>query len=99
MSLNRYESMLLGYLENHPEEMRFWEGRVREVANRKITRVQAALDLNQMFWDYFDERSRFQSPFREVATHENMEKISMLNLSEYLLRMWAPPPEKPRKQS
>ena len=91
MSLNRYESMLFGYLEHHPEEKRYWEGRVREVESRKISRDQAARELDAMFWDYFEERSRYQSPFREVATHENMQKISMLNLSEYLLRMWAPP--------
>ena len=83
--------MLLGYLENHPEEKRYWEGRVREVALRKMSRDQAARELDSMFWDYFEERSRYQSPFREVATHENMQKISMLNLSEYLLRLWAPP--------
>jgi len=94
MSLNRYESLLLGYLENHPEEKRYWEGRVREVAGRKVSRSQSAQDLNSMFWDYFEERSRHQSPFREVATHENMQKISMLNLSEYLMRMWAPVPAK-----
>jgi len=97
MSLNRYESMLYGYLENHPDEKRYWQGRVRDVAARKMSRDQAARDLDSMFWDYFEERSRHQSPFREVATHENMQKISMLSLSEYLLRMWAPPPPKKKR--
>jgi len=99
MSLNRYENLLLSYLENHPEEKRFWESQVREVAARQPSRNQAARELSAMFWEYFEERARFQSPFREVVAHEDMQRISMVNLSEYLMRMWAPPPAKPGRRA
>ena len=94
MSLNRYEQILFNYVETRPEEKLFWESRVLELAKRKGRRETAILDLNSMLWDYFEERSRFESPFREVAIHEGMAKISMLNLSEYLMKMWAPLPKK-----
>ncbi len=95
MSLNRYEQMLFNYLNSRQEEQRFWNARVNEVAKRSERQEAAVLDLNSMLWEYFEERSRFESPFREVAIHEGMEKISMLNLAEYLLRVWAPPFKKP----
>lgn len=96
MSLNRYEQMLFSYLENHAEEKRFWMSRVLELARRDGSAKDKVLDLNGMLWDYFEERSRFESPFREVAIHEGLRKISMLNLSEYLLRIWPPPVTKKR---
>lgn len=94
MSLNRYEQMLMNYLECHAEEKRFWEARVTEISRRGGRRESMALELNGILWEYFEERSRFESPFREVVIHEGDRKISMLNLSEYLLRMWAPLPKK-----
>ncbi len=94
MSLNRYEQMLYNYLECHDEEKRYWEARVLEIARRSGRREYKALELNAQLWEYFEERSRFESPFREVVIHEGERKISMLNLSEQLLRMWAPLPKK-----
>ncbi|MEM9159483.1 MAG: hypothetical protein AAGB46_10575 [Verrucomicrobiota bacterium] len=96
MSLNRYEQILFDYVETHPEEKLFWESRVLELAKRRGRREEAVLNLNSMLWEYFEERSRFESPFREVAIYEGMDKISMLNLSEYLMRMWAPMPKRRR---
>ena len=90
MSLNRYERMLMDYLENHLEEKCFWEARVWEIDRQVGRRESKVLDLNGLLWDYFEERSRFESPFREVVIHEGSKKISMLNLSEYLLRTWTP---------
>ena len=97
MSLNRYEQLLFNYLESHDEEKRFWVARVLEIARRGGRREAQVLDLNRSLWEYFEERSRFESPFREIIIHEGSRSISMLNLSEYLLRMWAPPP--PKKQA
>jgi len=90
MSLNRYERILMDYLENHAEEKRYWEARVLEIDRRGGRRESKVLDLNSSLWEYFEERSRFESPFRELVIHEGSKKISMLNLSEYLLRMWTP---------
>lgn len=94
MSLNRYEQMLYRYLESRPEERRYWEARVVELAKRVAPPGVAARELDRMLWAYFEERSRFESPFREVAIHEGLEKVSMLNLAEYLLRLWGPPPKR-----
>ncbi len=96
MSLNRYEQLLHNYIETHPEELRYWRGRVLEMAGRSRRREQIALGLNAALWEYFEERSRHASPFREIVLAEGMERVSMLNLAEYLLRIWAPP--KPQRK-
>ena len=96
MSLNRYEQILINYLECHSEEKRFWEAKVTEISRRGGRRESRALELYGILWEYFEERARFESRFREVLIHEGDRKISMLNLSEYLLRMWAPLPQKKR---
>lgn len=94
MSLNRYERMLCDYVESRTEERRYWESRVGECARDFRRREEAALRLNAMLWDYFEERARHESPFRDVFSFEGGEKVSLLNLSEYWLRLWAPPPKK-----
>ncbi len=96
MSLNRYEQILMNYLECHSEEKRFWEARVTEISRSGGRLESRALELNGILWEYFEERARFESSFREVLIHEGDPKTSMLNLSEYLLRMWAPPTQKKR---
>ncbi len=97
MSLNRYEQMLFDYLENRPDEKRYWESQVLDLSRRNSRFETIASDLNRMFWDYFEERSRYESPFREVAIREGLDRISMLNLSEYLLRVWGNLPEPKKK--
>tara|TARA_B110000037_G_C17047051_1_gene476113 strand:- start:347 stop:646 length:300 start_codon:yes stop_codon:yes gene_type:complete len=97
MSLNRYEQILFDYLENRPDEKRFWKAQVIEVSRQNIRHQAMANDLSGRFWEYFEERSRYESPFREVAVREGLERISMLNLSEYLLRVWADLPVKKKK--
>ena len=90
MSLNRYEQLLYNYLESHDDEKRFWMAHVLEISRRGGRRENQVLDLNAQLWEYFEERSRFESPFREVVIHEGDRKISMINLSEHLLRILAP---------
>ncbi|EDY80679.1 hypothetical protein VDG1235_295 [Verrucomicrobiia bacterium DG1235] len=89
MSLNRYEQLLHDYIESLPEEKRYWVDRVVEVARGSGRREEAALGLNAELWEYFEERSRSESAFAE-ALQPGGGRISMLNLSEYLLRMWTP---------
>ena len=97
MSLNRYETLLRNYIDTHPEELRYWHARVLDMASGTRRREDAALRLNGALWEYFEERSRYASPFREIVVAEGMDRISMLNLSEYLLRLWAPPKTPPRR--
>lgn len=89
MSLNRYEQLLYDYIESLPEERRFWNDRVAEVSEANRRRETAALILNSELWEYFEERSRHEIGFSDVVGG-GLGKLSMLNLSEYLLRMWAP---------
>ncbi|MCH6255999.1 hypothetical protein MLD52_05530 [Puniceicoccaceae bacterium K14] len=88
MSLNRYEQLLLDYVEMRDEEKRFWLARVIEIWKRGGNSERAVLDLNAQLWEYFEERSRYESPFREIVLREGRAKISMISLSEYLLKMW-----------
>lgn len=97
MSLNRYEQLLSNYIETHPDELRFWRSRVVDMASGNRRREEVTLSLNASLWEYFEERSRHASPFREIVVAEGMARISMLNLSEYYLRLWAPP--KPQRKT
>lgn len=87
MSLNRYEQLLHDYIESLPEERRFWLDRVLEIERGASRREEAALALNAELWEYFEERARHESDFARVVSAGG-GKLSMLNLSEYLLRMW-----------
>lgn len=98
MSLNRYEQLLYDYIGSWPEEERFWRDRVLEIANGNSRRESAALSLNAELWDYFEERARHETELQQVVS-VSRSKLSMLNLAEYLLRMWGPvaPARKTRK--
>ena len=96
MSLNRAEQMTFDYLQQKPDEKRFWEDKVRAVSARARDPHTAALELEGELWRYYEERSAVASPFRETAQREGLRRISLRNLAEYLLRLWAPVKVKPR---
>lgn len=90
MSLNRAEQLLFDYIRNHPEERQHWQEKVRGVAKAVTDPHQAALVLDGDLWRYYEERSQVAAPFVEIAHREGIRRISLRNLAEYLLRMWAP---------
>lgn len=94
MSFNRYEQFLYDYIDRNDEEKRFWEGRVVEIGSQGGRLEELVLGLNDQLWDYFEERARFDPVLRDLRFHDGEPKISMLNLSEYLLRMWVQLPKK-----
>ncbi len=94
MSFNRYEQLLYDYIDRNDEEKRFWEGRVVEIGRQGGRLEGLVLGLNDQLWDYFEERARFDPVLRDLRFHDGEPKISMLNLSEYLLRMWGRLPKK-----
>ncbi|MCF3650379.1 hypothetical protein [Synoicihabitans lomoniglobus] len=96
MSLNRGEQMLCDYVSSHPEEQRFWVEKVRATAASEPDEHQAAADLTEELWRYYEERSAVASPFRELAGREGLRRISMRNLAEYWLRLWVEP--RPKKK-
>jgi hypothetical protein len=91
MSLNRSEQRLFDYVQAHPEERHHWEAKVRNIDAAMRDPHAAANRLESELWRYYQERNSVVPALREVALREGMQKTSMKNLAEYLLRLWAPP--------
>ena len=91
MSLNRYEHLLFDYWQRNPDELRFWQAKVRALAEGHAPGPALVMTLNSELWRYYEERSQVVEPFLSMAAHEGLRKISMLNLAEHLLRIWLPP--------
>ena len=90
MSLNRTEQMVFDYVQRHPDEKRHWQDKVGGISARARDPHSAAVALEDELWRYLEERSAVASPFREVAQREGLRRISLRNLAEHLLRLWAP---------
>ncbi len=90
MSLNRAEQMVFDYVQQHPDEKRHWQDKVSTISARASDPHGAAVVLEEELWRYYEERSAVASPFREIAQREGLRRISLRNLAEYLLRVWAP---------
>lgn len=90
MSLNRTEQMVFDYVQQHLDEKRHWQDKVCKMSARARDPHAAAIELEGDLWRYFEERSAVASPFREIAQREGLRRISLRNLAEYLLRLWAP---------
>jgi hypothetical protein len=101
MSLNRFEQQVLDYIQRNPEERHYWEQKVRAVAAAEGDVHAASLALDAGLWDYVQERARVVAEFREYGPPPGRavaKRISLRNLAEYWLRMWAPPKRiKPRE--
>jgi hypothetical protein len=96
MSLNRYEQTVFDYWETHPEERHHWQAKVSAAAAQVAAGPgEVARQLERELWEYFVERSQQVPHFRDLGTG-GLRRISLLNLAEYSLRLWGPPP-KPRK--
>jgi hypothetical protein len=95
MSLNRYEQTLFSYWEKQPDERRHWQAKVIEITRVAGEAGAAARALERELWDHFVERSAHVPALRELAIG-GLRRVSLLNLAEYLIRLWGPPP-KPKK--
>jgi hypothetical protein len=96
MSLNRYEQAVYDYWETHPEEKRHWHTKVCEAARGETAEPgHAARELERELWAYLVERTQHVPQFRDLNTG-GLRRISLLNLADYLMRLWGPPP-KPKK--
>jgi len=96
MSLNRSEQMIFDYLQRHVEERQYWQEKVRAEARRSPDDHAAADRLQVELWRYYVERSAVAAPFREVVQREGLQRTSMRNLAEYLIRLWTAPRPKPK---
>jgi len=96
MSLNRCEQTVFEYWERAPDERRHWHGKVVALT-RGGADMSLARGLERELWAYAVERSPHVPALRELRL-ESGPKVSMLNLAEYLIRLWGPPP-KPKKSA
>jgi hypothetical protein len=99
MSLNRTEQRVFDYLQAQPDEKRYWHDKVCGVSQRARDPHVAALELEGDLWRYLEERSSVVASFREIAQREGLQRISLRNLAEYLLRLWAPVKVQPRAEN
>ncbi len=96
MSLNRYEQALHAYVESHPDELRHWQTKVRDILRLQPGAGVAARGLERELWNYFAERSEHVPSLSALHTG-GVRRVSLLNLAEYLCRIWGPPllPKRP----
>lgn len=91
MSLNRYEQTVFDYWEKQPEERRHWQAKVLDLARVNPDIGTCARELERELWDYFRERAEHVPVFRDLQGGGRMPRISLLNLADYVLRLWGPP--------
>lgn len=96
MSLNRCEQRVFDYLQRHPEERHYWQGKFQAAAKAAADDHVAAAKLEPELWRYYEERSAVAAPFREAVRHEGLQRTSMRNLAELLIRLWTEPRPKKR---
>ena len=93
MSLNRYEQTMFNYWKTQPDELRHWQGKVAAAARQVAGPGEVARSLERDLWDYFAERSEHVPSLRELSPG-GLRRVSLLNLAEYVLRLWGPPVKK-----
>lgn len=97
MSLNRCEQRVFDYLQGHPEERHYWQSKFQAVAKAAGDDHVAVVRLEPELWRYYEERSSVAAPFKEAVRHEGLQRMSMKNLTELLLRLWIGP--RPKKKT
>ncbi len=95
MSLNKYEQTLFDYIDRHPEERKYWHGKSQEAGRRREELGVIAREMEREMWEYYRERSE-QVPVLRDLNAGGLQRVSLLNLTEHILRMWGPPP-RPKK--
>ena len=94
VSLNRYEQLLLDYVQSHPDESDYWEVQVRALEDSHPAQLARVHELNRLLWAYFVERGGSVAQFGDIFSREGDAVISMRNLAEYLIERWTPPPRR-----
>ncbi len=97
VSLNRSEQMIYDYLQVHPDERHYWQEKVRAIAKNSADDHVAADRLQGDLWAYYVERSAVAAPFKDTVRREGLQRTSMRNLAEYLIRLWTAPRPKPKR--
>ncbi len=95
MSLNRCEQRVFDYVDKHPDERQYWQGKLQRAIKELGSEYVAIERLEGELWRYYLERSAVVPAFKQAAADEGLQRTSMKNLAELLLRLWvAPRPKK-----
>ena len=94
MALNQTEQRLFDYIQKNLEERHFWEQKVRALAAAHPDDFAAGAAIDAEMRAYVIERVRVVKSLSDMPVG-----ISMKNLAEYLLRVWAPPRPKKKRDS
>lgn len=97
MSLNRSEQMVCDYVAGNPEELRFWQDKVRAAATGASDLHAAAIELAEALWSYYEERAGVVPAFQEAFRRDGGRRVSLRNLAEYWLHLWVEPKSKRRR--
>ncbi len=92
MSLNRYEQALFSYWEKQPDERRHWESKVASLTRGLAAPVEVARTLERELWAHLVERAAHVPALRSLAISPG-QRVSLLNLAEYIIRLWGPLPK------
>lgn len=99
MSLNRYEQSLFDYWERQPDERRHWQAKALATGRSTSAGLEVARALERELWAYFVERSQHVPQLREL-NQGGVQRVSLQNLAELILRLWGPLPKpKPKPPS
>ncbi len=96
MSLNRCEQRVFDYVQSHPDERHFWIAKVQSIFRRSSDDASAVAQIEPELWLYYRERSAVAEPFKSAARFEGLQRISMKNLAELMVRLWNEP--RPKKK-
>lgn len=99
VSLNRCEQRLFDYVHAHKEERIYWQEKVSSALKAADNEHVAADRIEVELWRYYVERSQVVATFREAVRQEGLNRTSMRNLAELLLRLWTEPRPKPRNRT
>lgn len=97
MSLNRCEQRIFDYLQKHTEERQYWQNKFQAAAKAAGDDHVAVARLEPELWRYYEERSGVVPLFRDAVRFEGLQRTSMKNLAELLLRLWLEPRPKKKK--
>ena len=97
MSLNRFEQRIFDYWQGHRDERQFWQEKVRGLVKTLNDDHTTAARLDGEFWRYYVERSGVVPMFKDAARHEGLQRTSMKNLAELVIRLWVEPRPKKKK--
>jgi hypothetical protein len=97
VSLNRIEQTLFDYIKRHPEERQYIQDKVRAISTGSSAAEAAVARIDLELWRYYEERSSVVPVLRDAVRAFGIQRTSMKNLAEYLVRIWTDP--KPRKSA